>query len=85
MIRRLILSALATAMVLTTGCNMFRKSKKPKESSAISSEIEENFRRRWVEKRAGELAGQGVAADAARSQAESEFRERYNFSRGARP
>lgn len=80
--RILSLTLLAAALALSTGCTFFKGSKKPKESSAISGEVEETFRRRWVERRAGELTTQGVAREAALAQAENEFRERYNFSRG---
>ena len=59
----------------------FRKSDKPKENSSIASDVEESFRRRWVDKRAGELAATGVPSEAARMRAEHEFRERYDFGR----
>lgn len=81
MSRRFIFTALACVVTLTSGCTLFRKSSKPKESSAISSEIEENFRRRWVDNRIAELVAQGMAAEAARPQAEREFRERFGFTR----
>lgn len=80
---RLLLSLLMLAAA-TSGCTLFRKSSRPKESSAISSEVEENFHRRWVEKRSAELVAQGVAAAAAQTQAENEFREKYDFSRPGR-
>ena len=73
----LLLLLAASALVFSTGC-VFGK-KKPKESSAIAGEVEETFRRRWVDKRVGELVAQGTAAEAARTQAETEFRERYRF------
>ena len=68
----------------STGCLFSRKGKKPKESSTISADVEESFRLRWVEKRAAELTAQGTAADAARTQADSEFRERYGFTRAGK-
>lgn len=80
---RLLLSVLVLAAA-ASGCTLFRKSSRPKENPAISSEVEENFRRRWVEKRSAELVAQGTAAAAAQTQAENEFRERYDFSRPGR-
>ena len=78
MTKSLLTTLLVTAMLLATGCGMFsKKSDKPKESSAIAGEVEETFRRRWVDKRAGELTAQGTEASAARVQAEREFQERY--------
>jgi hypothetical protein len=68
----------------SAGCLFSRKGKKPKESSTISADVEESFRVRWVEKRASELTAQGTAANAARAQAEDEFRERYGFTRAGK-
>lgn len=80
MMKRLSLALLATTVLLSSGCGVFsRKRSEPKESKAIAADVEETFRRRWVEKRAGELAAQGTEANAARTQAENEFRERYAF------
>ena len=62
-----------------TGCNLFKKNKKPKENPAIASEVEEGFRQRWVDRRTGELVGTGTDATTARSKAEAEFRERYPY------
>lgn len=77
---KLLLVALAAAtLALSTGC-LFSK-KKPKESSAIAGEVEETFRRRWLDKRVAELVAQGTAADAARLQADTEFQERYSFAK----
>ena len=80
MTKRLLLVLLASLAVCSSGCTLFRKSDRPKESSAIASEVEESFRRRWMEKRLGELTAQGVEPGAARTQAEAEFRERYGFT-----
>ena len=79
------LSVLCLATLCSsTGCLFFRKGKKPKESSTISADVEESFRVRWVDKRAAELTAQGAAADAARAQADNEFRERYGFTRAGK-
>jgi hypothetical protein len=82
MIKALLLSASVTLILFSTGCGLFsKKSEKKKESSAIAADVEESFRRRWVDKRTGELTAQGIAADVARPQAETEFRNRYNFTK----
>lgn len=62
-----------------TGCNLFRKNKKPKENPAIASEVEGEFRQRWVDRRVTELVSAGTDALTARNQAETEFRERYPY------
>jgi outer membrane murein-binding lipoprotein Lpp len=80
MTKPLLVSALVVAFALTAGCNMFsKKSARPKESSAIASDVEATFRRRWMDKRVGELTAQGATAEAARAQADAEFREKYPF------
>lgn len=83
MTKPLLLLALAAFALQTTGCLFSKKPKAPKESTAISADVEESFHKRWVDKRVGELAAKGTAADAARTQAEAEFRERYGFTRAA--
>ena len=81
MTKPLLLCALATALALSAGCSMFsKKNPRAKESSAIASEVEESFHKRWLDKRVGELTAQGQTPDAARTQAEAEFRERYAFA-----
>lgn len=81
MTKALLLIASLVTLALSTGCLFSKKSQRAKESSAISADVEESFRRRWIDKRIGELAAQGTAAEAARTQAEAEFRERYGFTR----
>jgi hypothetical protein len=71
---------LIVALALSGGCLFSKKTNRPKESSAISSEVEETFRVRWVEKRVSELTAQGVAAPAARIQADQEFHDRFGFN-----
>jgi hypothetical protein len=66
-------------LALSTGCVFSKKKDRSQEGSAISSEVEATFRQRWLEKRVAELTAQGIAADAARTQAAQEFRERYQF------
>lgn len=82
MTKRLLLSVVVATLVLSTGCNLFsKKSGRSKgESGAIASDVEETFHRRWMEKRLAELTAQGVAAENARTQAETEFREKFGFN-----
>jgi hypothetical protein len=80
MTKPLLLILSVATLTLSTGCLFSRKSRGAKEGSAIASENEETLRRRWVEKRVSELTAQGTAAEAARTQAESEFREKFGFN-----
>jgi hypothetical protein len=80
MTKPLLLCVLAAAVTLTSGCSLFSRKSRTKESSAIASEVEESFRKRWVEKRMGELTAQGQTPEAARTQADAEFRDRYAFA-----
>jgi hypothetical protein len=81
MTHRLLPALLCCTLLFTAGCGMFsRKNDRPKESSAIAADVEETFRRRWMEKRVSELAAQGIDANAATAQAESEFRTKFGFA-----
>jgi hypothetical protein len=82
--KALFLTVLVVFAAGSAGCTLFRKSDRAKESSAIARDVEETFRRRWVEKRAAEIVAQGSAADPARVQAENEFREQYPFANSAK-
>lgn len=69
-----------------SGCALVRKKDPaPKDSGAISSEVEAGFRQRWVEKRREELGAQGMAPELARAQAAREFAERHPHTQPARP
>ena len=82
MTKPLLLTGLVAALSLASGCGMFSKKKTgPKETPAIASDVEETFRRRWMDKRVGELTAQGITPDTARTQADKEFRDRYAFDR----
>ncbi|MBL9186025.1 MAG: hypothetical protein JNK23_00965 [Opitutaceae bacterium] len=81
MLRLLLLPALILMAVVSAGCFFSKKTPRAKEAPAIAADVEESFRKRWVDKRTAELAGQGTAAEAARAQAETEFRDRYGFTR----
>jgi hypothetical protein len=83
--KRLLLTGLALfAVNFFTGCIFSRKSAKPKENPAIATELEENFKVRWVEKRSADLVTQGQTPEVARMQAEEEFRVRYGYTHAAR-
>jgi hypothetical protein len=75
----------AVALTFLTGCNLFRKNKKPKENPAIAQDVEQAFRRRWVEQRVTELTAQGTDAAAARQQAEADFQTRFPYIRAGQP
>lgn len=81
MTKALFLAAGLVPVLLSNGCFFSKKSTRAKESSTISADVEESFRRRWVEKRTSELTVQGASGEAARTQAESEFRERFGYTR----
>lgn len=73
-----ILLCLAASVLCTaSGCNLFRKSKKPKANPAIASELEADFQQRFVDRRVAELTAGGMDATAAGAQAHAEFAERY--------
>lgn len=80
MTQRLLPFLLACVLVLSAGCMFSKKNRKPKESSAIASEVEETFKRRWTDQRVADLVAAGVAANAAAAQAAREFDERYDFA-----
>lgn len=79
--KRPLLFCLILTTLLTAGC--WHSKKKPKEITAVATDVEEGFKQRWVEKRAGELATQGLRIDLARQQALDEFRARYTYLRSA--
>ncbi len=81
MTKALLLTASLATLLLSNGCFLTKKTNRTKESSAISADVEESFRRRWVDKRTAELTVQGSSGDAARTKAEAEFRERYGYTR----
>jgi len=83
MTKRPFLPVLLAAVALCGGCLFAKKSAKPKEDPAMTSETEDSLKQRWIEKRTAELVAQGVAADAARAQATEEFRTKYSFTGAA--
>ena len=84
MTKRLFLSALlVVSAALAGGCSMFKKSSAPKENPSIAGQTEDSLKQRWIERRASELVAQGVAAEAARTQAAEEFRTKYAYTGAA--
>jgi hypothetical protein len=80
----------ASLALLCGGCALWPFSKKngpkhpvPKQSPLVSTEVELEFRQRWVDKRAGDLVAQGMLADAAHAQALSEFRQKFSYTHAA--
>ena len=80
MTKRLLLTLVATSVLFSSGCLFHRKGRKAKESSAIASEVQTEFRTRWIAKRVSELATQGITGAAAEQQAANEFREKFAFA-----
>ncbi|MBI5771019.1 MAG: hypothetical protein HZA93_24800 [Verrucomicrobia bacterium] len=75
----------AVAALGASGCSMFsKKPAQPKENPSISGQTEDSLRQRWIDRRAAELAAQGTAAEAARTQAEREFREKFPYTGAAK-
>lgn len=84
--RSLLLAVVLLAALSTSGCHLFskgKKEKKPKDNPALATATEQEFEHRWVDRRAAELVASGVAADAARRQADAEFREHYKYTHAA--
>jgi len=80
--KHLFLACLAAFVLLSSpGCHWFRKSNKPKENPAIASEVETDFRNRWIDRRIAEITAGGTDAVTARTQAEREFQQRYPYVR----
>ena len=75
---------LTLLVVFSTGCNLFRKNKKPKENPNIAAQVEADFRERWVDRRVEELGATGGDAATAHAQALNEFQERYPYIRPPR-
>ena len=85
--KRLVMLALAALLTGSTGCHMFSKKKKtpdPTDTPNVAVDVEKDFMRRWIDKRTTDLVSQGSTADAARKQAEAEFKAKYNYTDAAR-
>ncbi len=78
------LPLLALILVIGSGCTSLRRS--PPERP-IASEVEHEFKERWVQRRTLELVKEGKAADAlqARRIAQDEFKQHYEFTSDAKP
>ncbi len=78
---RKILPYCCLALLLFPGCLFSKRSSRPKENTSITGEVQDTFRKRWLDKRTAELVAQGRDAAAARAQAETEFSNAYDFSK----
>jgi hypothetical protein len=85
MTTRFSLFILAAALVVAGPACHSTKTKVPKENPNVVTEVEAGFKQRWIDKRAAELTAAGTAANAARAQAEKEFRETYSYLRTTEP
>lgn len=69
----------ALCLLLLNGCLFWNK--KPghteKESPAVATSVEKDFKWRWIDKRTSDLVTQGVSASAAHDQAVSEFDAKF--------
>lgn len=81
MIKRLLPSCLILTLFFSSGCLFSKKTGTPRESSQIAGEMEDSFKRRWIEKRTAELVAQRTPADSAQTQAIREFGEKFEFRR----
>jgi hypothetical protein len=87
--KRLFPVAATACALLCAGCALWPFSKKsasnptPKQSSHVSTEVELEFRQRWVDKRTSDLVAQGMIPDAAHAQALAEFRVKYSYTHAA--
>jgi hypothetical protein len=96
--RLLAVFAAALAIGLCSGCSLLSFThipllagqahssapRPPKESSHIATESEKDFKVRWVAKRTADLVAQGLAPDAARAQATTEFDQKFSATHVAR-
>ena len=60
--KRLVPFLLAAAVLANSSCHMFSSKKNPaapKESKTVATDVEKDFMRRWIDKRAREL-GKGM-------------------------
>ncbi|MDB6094924.1 MAG: hypothetical protein JWM32_2486 [Verrucomicrobia bacterium] len=79
--KRALLIILMLPLFAATGC--WHRKGKTKEVTAVATDVEEGFKQRWVDKRAGELVALGQQNDAARQHAIEEFQARYTYLRTA--
>jgi hypothetical protein len=85
--KRLVALPCVLLLLTCSGCLFHRKSaaKQPKPTPYISNEVETQFEQRWEEKRTGDLVAAGMSPDAAKAQAEAEFRQKYSYAQPAPP
>lgn len=78
--KRVFLTLLATSVLFSTGCMFWKKSKTPRESTAIATDVEKEFQQRWMTKRLADLAAQGITGEAAQQQADQEFHAKFAYA-----
>ena len=88
--KRFLPLAALSAVLLLTGCShlpfigkRFKQHSPPahREDPHIATDTEKEFRQRWLTKRTNDLLSQGLAPDAARAQAETEFNTKFAATR----
>ncbi len=78
--KRFLFLGLAAALPLFVGCSTLKKEPQP----PLTSQTEQSFRDRWIEKRGAKLVAEGVAPFEAQRQAMEEFRKRYGYTNAAK-
>jgi hypothetical protein len=88
--KRLYAVSLAAFALLGAGCALWPFSNKgpqpkrdPDRNPRVSTQVELEFRLRWVEKRSADLIAQGMLPDAAHDQALAEFRVKFAYTHAA--
>jgi hypothetical protein len=82
--KRLVPFALAVAMLTGSGCHLFSKKKNPvapKESPYLATDTEQDFMRRWIDKRTTDLVAKGMNPEDAHFQAVADYKVAYAFTR----
>ena len=88
--KRLYAVSIAAFALLGAGCALWPFSNKgpqpkhdPDLDPHVSTQVEMEFRQRWVEKRSADLIAQGILPDAAHDQALAEFRVKFSYTHAA--
>ena len=84
MIHRPRLPTLLLLTAMSAGCMFSKKTAAPKENTSPAAETEQFLMQRSIDKRVAELVAQGLTADAARTQATAEFKDRYGYTSAAK-
>lgn len=82
--KRLVPLALAAIMLAGPGCHLFSKKRNPvapKESPYLATDTEQDFMRRWIDKRTTDLVAKGMSPDDAHAQAVADYKVTYAYTR----